>query len=70
MNDELMDEPEVHQAYFQFGNDEPILIGFVAGGEFSLTLKTDQTNLPEIEFQDGKGKTFKLFLKQFSSDGI
>jgi len=64
MEDELMDEVVVHEAYFQFDEGEPIRFAFVAGGEFSLTLKATSVDNPEVEFTDGRGKSFKIFLKQ------
>lgn len=67
-NDEL-DEIQVHEVFFQFDDEEPVRIAFVAGGEFSLTLLTTETENPEIVFSNGKGKEFKLFLKK-STDGI
>ena len=69
MEDELMDDILVHEVYFQFDEGEPIRFAFVAGGEFSLTLKTTYTDNPEVEFTDGKGKSFKIFLKQ-TENGI
>jgi hypothetical protein len=69
---ELTDElqiPEVHEAFFQFNDDEPVRFAFVAGGEFSLTLRAVETNTPSVTFTDGKGKEFKIFLK-VSEDGV
>ena len=63
LEDELMSEPEVHGAFFQFNDEEPVQFAFVAGGEFSLTLKTVDTQEPSVEFTDGNGKSFKIFLK-------
>ena len=75
-NDDLMEdlkEPEVHEVYFQFGNDEPIKFAYVAGDEsdntsFSLTLKAGSVEEPGVTFSDGKGNEFKLFMKK-STDG-
>lgn len=69
--DELMEEvPQllIHEAFFQFDDDEPIKFAFLAGGELSITLKADQVDNPTVEFGDGKGKLFKIFLKP--SDGV
>lgn len=62
--DELMDEIEFHEVFFQFGEDEPIKFAYVAGGQFSLTLKSVDVEDPSVEFSDGKGNTFKIFLKK------
>ena len=67
LNDELQ-IPEVHEAYFQFDNEEPVRFAFVAGGEFSLTLRAVETDNPTISFSDGKGKEFKIFLKPSQED--
>ena len=70
--DELMDDlviPEIHEVFFQFDDEEPIRFAFVAGGEFSLTLQTGETEEPTVEFADGKNKRFKIFLKK-SEDGV
>ncbi len=64
--DELMEDviiPVVHDAFFQFGEEDPIKFAFVAGGELSLTLKAQETDDTVVEFNDGKGKSFKIFLK-------
>lgn len=69
---ELTDElqiPEVHEVYFQFDNDEPIRFAFVAGGEFSLTLRSVENENPTVSFSNGNGKEFKIFLKP-AEDGI
>jgi hypothetical protein len=66
--DELMEEPslpQIYEAFFQFNEEDPIRFAFVAGSEFSLVLKTDnEAEDPCVEFADGKGKSFKLFLKK------
>jgi hypothetical protein len=70
-SDELMDELSevlVHEAFYQFDEDEPVRFAFVAGGEISITLKADQVDNPTVEFRDGKGKLFRIFLKP--SDGV
>lgn len=72
-HDELMEDvflPPIHEAFFQFGDEEPIRIAYVAGGEFSLVLKAEREENTEIEFSDGKGKSFKLFLKKSTEDGL
>lgn len=66
MEDELMEIPDelaVHNVYFQFDEDEPVQIAYTAAGEFSLRLTTVGTDNPSVEFSDGNGKIFKLFLK-------
>jgi hypothetical protein len=68
LGDELQ-IPEVHEVFFQFDNDEPVKMAYVTGGEFSLTLRAVETSIPTISFSDGKGKEFKIFLKN-SDDGI
>lgn len=72
-HDELMDEPvsldsEIHEVFFQFNEEEPVKIAYVAGENFSLTLETGHVEQPTIVFADGKGKEFKLFLKK--ADGV
>ena len=62
--DLLMEDIIFHEAYFQFNDEQPIKFAFVSEGELSITLKSDSTNNPEVEFSDGKGKSFKIFLKQ------
>lgn len=64
--DELMEDvimPDIHEAFFQFGEEDPIRFAFVAGGELSLTLKAQETDDTVVEFNDGKGKSFRIFLK-------
>ena len=66
MEDELMEIPDdviVHNVYFQFDEDEPIHVAYTAVGEFSLRLTTFETDEPSVEFSDGNGKLFKIFLK-------
>ena len=60
-------ETDLHEVFFQFNEEEPIKIAYVAGGEFSLTLRNGETENPSIVFSDGKGKEFKIFMKK---DGI
>jgi len=67
-HDELMEEvllPEIHEVFFQFDKEEPISLAYVAGGEFSLTLKAIDVENPSVEFSNGKGKSFKIFLKKY-----
>ncbi len=59
-----LDEIEVHDVLFQFDDEEPVKIAYVAGGKFSLTLATAETETPEIVFSNGKGKEFKIFLRK------
>ena len=68
-NADELDDIIVHEAYFQFGENEPIKLAYVAGGEFSITLKATEVGDPEVVFSDGKGNEFKLFLKRLK-DGI
>jgi hypothetical protein len=66
LNDDLMETPElpvIHEVFFQFDDDEPVQFALCVGGEFSLTLKAQMTDTPTVEFSDGKGKSFKMFLK-------
>jgi hypothetical protein len=66
LDDELMESPEVpvvHEAFFQFDDDEPVRFAFCVGGEFSLTLTAKDTDVPLVEFSNGNGKSFKMFLK-------
>ena len=77
MEDDLMEDlknPELHEVYFQFDNDEPVKFATVAGDKsedvkFSLTLKATETDEPRVTFSDGNGKSFKLYMKQLT-DGI
>ena len=64
-----LDDVIIHEAYFQFKDGEPIKLAYVAGGEFSITLKATEVDNPEVVFADGKGNEFKLFLKK-SEDGL
>jgi hypothetical protein len=69
--DELMDDlpsiPEnlitYHEAFFQFGDEDPICFAYAEHGEFSIILNADLKEEPAIIFNDGKGKEFKIFLK-------
>jgi hypothetical protein len=70
--DELMDDPPsvsedsitYHEAFFQFGDEDPICFAYAEHGEFSIILNAEMTEEPAIIFSDGKGKEFKLFLKK------
>lgn len=64
-----LDQIEIHDVFFQFDEEEPVKIAYVAGGQFSLTLATVETDEPEIVFSNGNGKEFRIFLKR-SQDGI
>jgi len=68
INDELMDlaeMPEVYEVFFQFDEDEPVKLAYVAGGAtFSLTMEATETDEPTIVFRDGNNKQFKLFMKK------
>jgi hypothetical protein len=68
LGDELQ-IPEVREVFFQFDDDQPVKFAYVAGDEFSLKLIAIETSNPTISFSDGKGKEFKIFLKD-SGDGI
>lgn len=77
-NDDLMDDlaiPEIHEVYFQFGDEEPIKFAYVTKSDdedakFSLSLQASiGVDDPAITFSDGKGKEFKLFMKK-SEDGV
>ena len=64
--DSLMENPadlSIHNVYFQFDNDEPVQFAYTAAGEFSLRLTTTEIDDPAVEFSDGNGKLFKIFLK-------
>ena len=67
--DDLDNDITVHDVLFQFDDEEPVKFAYSAGGQFSLTLVALETDTPEIVFSDGKGREFKIFLKQ-SEDGI
>ena len=73
-DDELMETPSnlvfdieknVTEAFFQFDEDEPIQITIFQGKKFTLELQKTgiENNVSSIIFSDGKGKTFKLFVK-------
>ena len=70
--DELMEDlPSVpvneltyHEAFFQFGEEDPICFAYAEHGEFSIILNAERTEEPAIIFNDGKGKEFKIFLKK------
>lgn len=69
--DELMDELSISSDYscsdvfFQFGNDDPVQIATVYDGhKFSITLDDSDVESPVIQFADGKGNTFKIFMKK------
>lgn len=70
--DELMDDPPsvsensvtYHEAFFQFGDEDPICFAYAEHGEFSIILNAEMTEEPAIIFNDGKGKEFKVFLKK------
>lgn len=63
--DELLppERVEYHEAYFQFGEDEPICFAY-AVDEFSLTLSPEKHEMPTVVFSDGRGNEFKIFLKK------
>lgn len=71
IDDELMEDPSpeispesVHDIYFQFGEDEPIHFAYTVGDQFSLTLQAVETNEPAVTFSDGKGNSFKIFMRK------
>lgn len=69
--DELMNDPEFENesfdVFFQFDEDEPIQLASIFDGhKFSLTLNSSENENPTIEFSNGKGKSFKLFMKKCS----
>lgn len=72
MHDELMSEPQempekapTYAGFFQFGEDEPIRFATVVEGyKLSITLDGSATEIPEVNFSDGKGNSFKMFLKK------
>lgn len=67
--DELDSEmPDVYEVFFQFDEEEPIKMAYVAGTTFSLTLEASKTEIPTIVFADGKGKEFKFFMKKDNED--
>ena len=65
IHDELMDEPRKFDVFFQFGEDKPIQMTTIENGhKFSLTLDSSQIDDPAVEFADGKGNSFKIFMKK------
>jgi hypothetical protein len=60
--------PDVYEVFFQFDEEEPIKMAYVAGTTFSLTLEASKTEIPTIVFADGKGKEFKFFMKKDNED--
>lgn len=73
-HDELMDDIDSSpiipsfDIFFQFDNDEPMQMATIKDGHrFSITLDSSSVDNPEIIFSDGKGKSFKFFMKCSSS---
>lgn len=63
-NDELFDDVAVpSKVFFQFDDEDPIFITDVTGKFFSIILQADELNTTAIEFLNGKGKRFKIFMK-------
>lgn len=77
-NDELMNDlgfssfssipqSEDIPVYFQFDEDEPVELARCTGENPTFALRLEKgssvPNEPSLVFSDGKGKTFKLFMK-------
>lgn len=56
-------ENKIQSVYFQINESEPIQFAYTTNGTFTLTLKSVSGIDPEVEFSDGRGNRFKLFIK-------
>lgn len=66
--DELMDDifdQISYEAFFQFDENEPVQFATVLDGhKISITLDASGIEEPEVNFSDGNGNNFKIFLKK------
>lgn len=56
-------EGVLSNVYFQFDDDEPIMIAENISDEFSMRLFPTGNPKESIEFTDGKGKHFAILIK-------
>lgn len=67
MHDELMNEIDsdeiTYEAFFQFDDEEPIGFAMIQHGkDLTIRLSAETINVPELTFDNGRGKKFKIFL--------
>jgi hypothetical protein len=60
-----LSKPESYDVFFQFGENDPVKFATTyEGNHFSLTLNAEKSNCPEVNFTDGNGNHFKLFMQK------
>lgn len=56
---------ESYDVFFQFGEGEPVKFATTYdGNHFSLTLNANKHECPEVNFTDGNGNHFKLYMQK------